>query len=299
MYKKSTNLKHSKIANDLMSHIYDNIEFDINIDQLAYEYGMNKFHLCKIFKKQMGKAIYETIKSVRLQKAANILITNKHSTITEISNMCGYSAQTSFIRAFKKRFGQTPKYWRNGGFIEYSDLILTDYEKQYTTNINFNTLKQGLVKVKPRKAYYCRQTGYSPNYKEIWEKMAAWIYTHNLKKYERIGIYHNNPTITPLNKCNYVACIIPKDGDIDLTNNSLPVLQIDECLCVTFEIEGTHTDILMLIKWVHHEWLPNSEYEKTTIPSYMIFEDGYNVDNNVDSNEIVKGSYYVPVRSIF
>lgn len=295
MYKKSTNLKHSKIVNDLMSYIYDHIEFDIDIDLFAHEYGINKFHLCKIFKKQRGQAIYETIKLIRIHKAANILITNKNITITEIADMCGYSAQTTFCRAFKGRFGQTPTYWRNGGFKEYSDSILSDYEKQYTTNINFNNLKRELVKVKPRMAYYSRQTGYNTNYKEIWEKMTAWTYMHNIKEYEQMGIYHNNPTITPLDKCNYVACVIPKDQEIVLKDNNLPAFPIYDCICITFEIEGTDTDILMLIKWVYHEWLPNSDYEKTTIPPYMLFKDDY----NTYKDGIVKGTYYVPVKSVF
>ncbi len=72
----------------------------------------------------MGTNIYETIKSIRLQKASNLLITNQHSTITNIANMCGYSSQTSFIRAFKSRFNQTPKIWRNGGYKEYSNKII-------------------------------------------------------------------------------------------------------------------------------------------------------------------------------
>ena len=112
MHKKETNLKHSKIANDLMNYINENIQTDINIDYIAYELGISKFHLHKIFKEQMGTNIYETIKSIRLQKASNLLITNKYSTITEVASMCGYSSQTSFIRAFKERFEQTPKIWR-------------------------------------------------------------------------------------------------------------------------------------------------------------------------------------------
>ncbi len=106
MHKKQTNLKHSKLANDLLNYINDHIETDINIDALAYELEVNKHHLHKVFKEQMGSNIYETIKSIRLQKASNLLITNKYSTITEVANMCGYSSQTSFIRAFKSRFHQ-------------------------------------------------------------------------------------------------------------------------------------------------------------------------------------------------
>ena len=293
MIKKSTNLKRSKIANDLMCYIFDNIQTDINLDYLSKEFDISKFHLHRIFKEQMGSSIYETIKSVRLQKASNILITNRYSTITEIANMCGYSSQTSFIRAFKQRFNQTPKYWRNGGYKEYSNEILNQSFDEYC-EIDFNSLTRKLVKVVPRIAYYLRQKGYTKNYKEIWEKMTAWVYTNNIKEYEQIGIYHDNPTITPLQSCDYVACIVPKDKNLDLSNSTLPMLEIQECLCITFDIEGTYEDILKLAKWVYQEWLPNSGYEKITIPSYMIFE-----KNDIfDDNPIVKGIYHVPVKYI-
>lgn len=294
MYKKSTNLKHSKITNDLMSYIYDNIETDIDINIMAKEFGINKFHLHKIFKKQTGMAIYETIKSIRLQKASNILITNKHSTITEVSNMCGYSTQTSFIRAFKQRFAQTPKYWRNGGFKEYSNMILNDSLDSFQCNVNFKDLKQGLVKVTPRMAYYRRHKGYNLSFKNIWEKMTAWIYTNDIKEYERIGIYHDNPTLTPLEECQYVACVVPKNKETDLSNSSLPELEIQKCICITFEVEGTNNDILMLIKWVYHEWLPNSGYEKITIPTYIT----YNGYCTLNETNLVSGTLHVPVRAI-
>lgn len=291
MHKKNTNLKHSKLANDLMSYIYDNIQTDINLDQISYDLNVSKCHLHKIFKEQMGKAIYETIKSIRLQKAANILITNKQSTITEVSNMCGYSSQTSFIRAFKQRFEQIPKYWRKGGYKEYSNKILRSSKTPYS-NIDFNCLEQSLIKVKPRMAYYLRQKGYSPNYKQVWEKMTAWIYSNNIEEYEQIGIYHDNPIITKLENCNYVACVVPKNHNLDLENTNLPKLEIQECLCITFKIEGKQEDILNLIQWVYHEWLPNSGYETITIPSYMIFE-----KNFFQSEEgLFKGIYHVPVK---
>lgn len=292
MHKKITNLKHSKLSNDLMSYIYDNIQTEINLDQISYELGISKCYLHKIFKEQMGTAIYETIKSIRLQKASNILITNRASTITEVSNMCGYSSQTSFIRAFKQRFGQTPKFWRNGGYKEYSNTIIKS--AQTSSSIDFSSLEQSLIKVKPRMACYIRQKGYSPNYKQVWEKMIAWIYTNDIHEYEQIGIYHDNPTITPLEACHYVACVVPTDKNIDQINTNLPQLEIQECLCVTFKIEGKHQDILSLIQWVYHEWLPNSGYETITIPSYMIFE-----KNHFESDAgVFKGIYHVPVKYV-
>ncbi len=56
-----------------------NCQFDLN---------MSKFHLHRIFKDEFGKNIYESIKSIRLQKASNLLITNKYSTISQILQIC-------------------------------------------------------------------------------------------------------------------------------------------------------------------------------------------------------------------
>ena len=110
--KKSTYEKRAKIANDVMNYIYKYIDTNINIDDLSLQLNISKFHLHRVFKEEFGKNIYESIKSIRLEKAANLLITNKFSTITDISNMTGYSSQTSFLRAFKERFLMTPKMWK-------------------------------------------------------------------------------------------------------------------------------------------------------------------------------------------
>jgi AraC family transcriptional regulator len=260
MHKKQTLLTHSKIANDIMNYINEHIDTDINIDQLAFDFNISKFHLHRIFKEQMGTNIYETIKSIRLRKASNLLITNRYSTITEIASMCGYSSQTSFLRAFKQRFNQTPKMWRNGGYKEYSNKILSSSQTASISQADFSYLNPKIVKTKSKRAYYIRQKGYNSNAIQTWQKLLAWVYTNNITQYEQIGIYHDNPIITPLDSCYYVACIVPKDNN-KLSNTNLPYFDIYEGICATFEVEGKYGDILKLIQWVYHHWLPNSGFK--------------------------------------
>ena len=122
--KKETLQKRIKIANDIMYYIYTHIETNIDIEELSIDLKISKFHMHRIFKEAFGKNIYESIKSIRLQKASNLLLTNKYSTISNIVNQCGYSSQSSFIKTFKERFEMTPKEWKNGGYKEYSNKIL-------------------------------------------------------------------------------------------------------------------------------------------------------------------------------
>ena len=291
--KKKTNLKHSQLANNMMYYIYKYIDTDINIDELSGELGVSKFHLHRIFKEQMGMNIYETIKSIRLQKASNLLITNQASTITEVANMCGYASQTSFIRAFKERFGVTPKFWRKGGYKAYSNEILKSSPTASLSKADYTNLEPKIVKVEAQKAYYIRKKGYSSNITQTWQKMMAWIYTNEITEYEQIGIYHDNPIITPLEDCFYIAAVKVKD-DSKLTNTSLPSFEIPAGIYAVFEVEGIYGDILKLIQWAYHEWLPESGFETTTKPSYTVF-----IKNHfLEEDQKFKVKYYLPIQYI-
>ena len=91
--KRETLNKNTQISNDILFYIYKNIEIDINMDELAKSFNLSKFYMHRIFKEIFGRNIYESIKSIRLQKASSLLLTNKYSSITEIASLCGYSSQ--------------------------------------------------------------------------------------------------------------------------------------------------------------------------------------------------------------
>jgi len=289
--KTTTQTKHIKLANDALYYIYQYIDSDINIDTLCETLGVSRFHLQRLFKVQMGMNIYETIKSIRLQKASNLLITNPGSTITEVANMCGYSSQTSFIRAFKERFVVTPNAWRKGGYRHYSDGILQSSPTASASTISFEHLEAKIVKTQATQLYYIRHRGYSPKVKQVWQKLQAWLYTNNIERYQSFGIYHDNPIVTPLEQCFYVAAVEVQE-EADLVNTSLPSFSIPAGLYATFEVEGKYGDILKLIQWAYHEWLPSSGYETTTSPSYTRFEKNH----FLEEDERFRVVYYLPVR---
>jgi len=294
MHKKATNNLHRQIANDTMNYIYKYIDTDINIDELALSFEISKFHLHKIFKEQMDSNLYATIKSIRLQKASNLLITNKTSTITEIANMCGYSSQTSFIRAFKLRFKQTPKMWRNGGYKQYSNEILKDSELKLFPLEEFPNIKVNVVETKSQKAYYIRQKGYNGDeIREVWQKMSAWIYTNNINEYKEIGIYHDNPIITPHEECLYIAAIVPENED-EIIDTNLPYFEIPEALYATFDLRGRYGDMLRLVQWAYHDWLPESGYETTTNPSFAEFRKNHFCEESGEFD----ATFYLPISYV-
>ena len=294
MKKRNTYNNHVQIVNDTMYYIYEYIDTDINIDELALKFGISKFHFHKIFKEIMGINIYETIKSNRLQKASNLLLTNKYSTITEIANMCGYSSQTSFIRSFKQRFHQTPKEWRKGGYKEYSKSILENSELSSLENRDFKMIEPKIVKTKARKMYYIRNKGYiGSEVSKVWQKLQAWIYTNDITEYDQIAIYHDNPAITSHCDCFYVAGVVPEE-EKDLSNTNLPYFYTPIDLYASFEIEGKMGDMLRFVQWAYHEWLPQSGFETTTNPSYAVFKK----NQFLEEDKRFEATYYLPIQYV-
>lgn len=289
--KKSTYEKRAKIANDVMNYVYKYIDTNINIDELCLELNVSKFHLHRIFKDEFGKNIYESIKSIRLQKASNLLITNKYSTITDISKMTGYSSQTSFLRAFKQRFNMTPKEWKNGGYKEYSNKIVEKITNQ-NDNTNFFDITPTIVKMPEIKGYYIRHQGYDKSIKKTWQKLQTWIYTNDIKEYKQIALHHDNPIITPLEECQYIA-IVSLEND-ELKDVTLPSLIIPKGIYAKFSLSGKYGDVIKLIQWVYHYWLIDSGYETTTNPSYTI----YHKNHFLSLDEEFVLDYYLPIRYV-
>jgi AraC family transcriptional regulator len=288
--KKETALNRTKITNDLMHYIYDNIDSQINLDTLSADFHISKFHMHRIFKQEFGTNIYETIKSVRLQKAANLLITNKSSTISEISAMCGYGSQTSFIRAFSARFEMSPKQWRKGGFISYSDKIVGALADDLTSDADYSALSPVIKKMPPRKVYYIRHTGYDAAIKNCWQKLQVFVLSSTIQSCSQIALYHDNPIITPLKECHYVACISINDP-LEPERINLPSFETNGGVYAEFTASGYNDDILKLVQWIYHEWLPSSGFETTAKHAYLIYAE----NNYLNETGFFSLKYYLPI----
>jgi len=290
--KKETLEKRTKIANDIMYYIYTHIETNIDIEELSIDLDISKFHMHRVFKEIFGRNIYESIKSIRLQKASNLLLTNKYSTISTIVNQCGYSSQSSFIKIFKDRFGMSPKEWKNGGYKEYSNEIIKQSKFAMKSKASFDNITPTIVKMKAIESYYIRNRGYNKNIEETWQKLQTWVLTNNIKQYKRAALFHDNPTITPLDECQYIACIIV-DDDKNIKSDRIPKFKIAEGVYAKFDLKVKNEDLLPFIQWVYHEWLPRSDYETTTKPSFAIYEsvDFIKLDNEYDFSFYVSINY--------
>ena len=291
LMKKETLQKRVQIANDIMYYIYTHIDTHIDMNELSSNLNISKFYMHRVFKEIFKKNIYESIKSIRLQKASNLLLTNKYSTNTDVANICGYSSQTSFIRAFKERFEMTPKEWKNGGYKKYSRRIIEQSTKAKRSTAIFDNIEPVIVKMPLIESYYIRHSGYNPEIRSTWQKLQTWVFSNNITEFKQIALFHDNPTITPLDECQYVACIA-LESKKSVKSDRLPKFNISDGIYAKFDLAGEHGDLLKFIHWVYHEWLPKSEYETTTKPPYVM----YRKNNYLSDQKEFDISFYLSIK---
>ncbi len=82
-----------------------------SLDELALEYGINKFRLCREFAKYYEYTPIQYLNRIRIEKAKELLISTDEK-IVEISQMVGIENTNHFIRLFKEKTGVTPLTYR-------------------------------------------------------------------------------------------------------------------------------------------------------------------------------------------
>lgn len=284
--KKETKKDRADIVNKSLFYIYKYIDTNITLDELAKLNSVSKYHFHRIFKEETGITLFENITSIRLQKAANLLIVNRSSTISQIASLCGYSSHSSFIKAFKKKFTYTPTKWREGSYKEFSKKLL----KEYPQSIDFKNLEPTIKVCEELHCAYIRHKGYDLSIKNTWQKLNAIIYENDLRNVRHIALQHDNPTITPLKEAAYVACIeVPKSF------TKMSTLIVPESLCAVFSLKGEYGDVISLIRYAYHFWLPNSGYEASTYPSYSI----YKSNHFLSQDGKFELEFYLPITVIY
>jgi len=287
--KKDTKHTRAEIVNKSLAYIYRHIDTNITLDELARLNSVSKYHFHRIFKEETGENLFERISAIRLQKAANLLITNRYSTISEIAQLCGYSSHSSFIKAFKNRFTYTPTQWKKGEYINYSKRNITLDEQ---INDDFFSIEPH-IKVAPKRfCAYIRHKGYDLSVTRVWERLMAYAYEKKLNSTIQIGIFHDNPVITAYEDCHYMAAL-----EVDsafTTTNSISKLEIEESLCAVFHYEGVYGDVTKLMVYIYNFWLPNSGYEAKTLPAYAI----YHKNHFLEENDRFSLDFYVPIQVV-
>ena len=110
--EKSRAIAQSSICELVTEYMSENLYANLTLSDICTHFMIGKSRLSSIFKTNSGKSIMEGYASLKIAEAKRLLRTEKY-TVSQVSDMLGYSCIHSFSRAFKKAVGISPTAYKN------------------------------------------------------------------------------------------------------------------------------------------------------------------------------------------
>ena len=102
----------------LLTYLDEHIDDELSLDTLAEKFYVSKYHIAHIFKDTFGISIHQYIMKKRLALCKEALLSN--DSITQVYSSFGFGDYSSFYRAFKKEYGDSPKDYKKKHTAAYT-----------------------------------------------------------------------------------------------------------------------------------------------------------------------------------
>lgn len=278
--RESTVKGHQQRLSRVVAYIESHINESLNLEQLSQIACLSPYHFHRVFRAQMGESLHEHIKRLRLEDAA-FKLKYSDSSIDQISHHVGYERNTSFTKAFKQHFGQSPRNYRSSqqGRNAANACQMPTASLQTINDID---------------VMYVRATGsYYYAARDAWSKLGsqagrAGAIEANTRAY---GITYDSPEITAEHKIRYDACM------------SLPVNQqppggirtqtIPGGRYAMFRHRGAYEKLEPLYDAIYQQWLPSNELQLRDLPSFCHY---HQLNSTGVPEDLLVTDIYLPVE---
>lgn len=265
------------VINKAISYIFDHLDEDITVDDVARHCSYSKYHLTRLFKEDTDEALYQFIKRVRLERSAWRLKVEKEKSITEIGEGYGYSS-SNFATAFKKHLNVSPADFRKQSekLVEESSFshgVSIDEIEKSEKNITIENLESFLV-------IYERKKG---NYHKLPEEWCRFI-----EKYEHLATKDttyiectiDDPSITDEDNCMYELCqTISPDHPVLKANPDILTHYFEGGKYAVYHFKGFPQFLFMVYQEIFCRWLSKTRNQLDERPILDIYrnvgENGY------------------------
>jgi len=271
--------EYERRMNRVIDHIDAHLDAALDLPGLADIAHFSRFHFHRIFAAWMGETLGDYVRRRRLEVAAARLAAG--ASVLEAALSTGFGSGEAFARAFKLRFGCTPSAWRS----QTPERIAAQLAASRAAHSNFDQVesKRGqagdggardhggshpphgdtpmnveIRELPPVRVAYRRKIGpYGPAVGEFWAgTMMPWLLGNGLANAVCYGVGHDDPSITPPDKCRYDACVEIPEGFQPGGQFSVTTLPGGRYAVLPFE--GSPHTINAAWSRLMREWLPSS-----------------------------------------
>lgn len=265
------------VINQAINYIFEHIDEDIMVEDVAKYCSYSKYHLMRMFKEDMDEALYQFIKRVRLERSAWRLKVEKERSITEIGEIYGYSS-SNFATAFKKHLDISPADYRRS-----SEQMVED--SSFSHGITLDDLDDAGSKITveylaPFTVLYERKKGNYHNLPDEWCDFIEKYKYFSTEDTLYIECTIDDPSITDENCCMYELCQTVMPDDQKLKEHPEVLLHdFEGGKYAVYHFKGITQLLFMVYQEIFCRWLSRTGNELDERPIIDIYrkveESGY------------------------
>jgi AraC family transcriptional regulator len=191
----------------LLVYIQANLDQDLGLATLGRRANLSPAHVQRVFKAAIGETPKAYVTRLRVERAAFCLLAHE-SPVSEIAASCGFPRPETFIRAFRRRFGRSPREYRVSGRADAADW--NRKPRAALTGPRFELSKTRIIDIRPTHVAFRRHVGpYEDVPESLFDELERWAARRRLRG-PRIwaGIGHDAPVATPAGKLRFDAALV-------------------------------------------------------------------------------------------
>jgi len=309
MNKSKTQAEYIRRINKALEFIDQHLDQTIRLEDVARVSHFSPYDFHRMFHAMVGETVNDYVSRKRMEKAASRLIYKPILSVTDVAEAGGFSSSANFSKAFKLYFGLSPTEIRNPDndekrkigklYRKYGKAINTQelYSQFVTKSGAFDPdkLEEMLMKIivedkqEQSIAYLTTPKGYElDSVFATWDKIIHWAETRGIdeKAQTRYAICHDNPTITPEDKCRYdAAMVIDPDVQVIPPYNQSVIPAGKYAIAYYKDDAGK---INNFITELCSKWFPDSGYEPDDYPPLFNYLNDSRQDGYVEMNVYIK-----------
>jgi AraC family transcriptional regulator len=318
--------EYEKRLNRVLEFIAGHLQEDIRLDKLAEVACFSPYHFHRIFAALVGEPPAEFVRRLRLERAANLLLNDPLSSVTEIALGCGFSSSALFARLFRERFGQSPTEWRerrsarsgpagkkrqmmsknglsNSKPRKAADLWLvynrtgTQTKRRSAMRDEFKNIRVEVKDVPAmRLAYVKHLKGYEdgPGIEGAFQKLFMWAGPRGFLGggMKVLGMSLDNPGITPKDKCRYYACVeVSAEAQ---PQGEVGIMETHAGRYAVAGFKGSNDVFRRAYDFLFGSWLPHSGFQPDDHPCFEV----YTGEPQGGKNPVFEFDLYIPVKPL-
>jgi AraC family transcriptional regulator len=241
----------------VMDHLRAHLDGAPSFERLAEIACFSPFHFHRIYRGMVGETVADTVRRLRLLRAATAVGTTRRA-IIDIAVEAGFDSGRGFTRAFSGFIGLTP----------------SDYRRQQAQIERGVPMDVEIRDLPPTRVLAMRKLGPYPEVPRVWD--ALWLWMRQRELTDRIesciGVPYDDPDQVPAEQIRYDACF-------GLAAGSEPVLEDDEVRWLdiaggrhaVYRHVGPYTQIGEAFGRFYGLWLPQSGLTLRAAPPLELY----------------------------